>query len=350
MKRSHEITGLDYRLLCQVVGLPYANLMRWMDRIRQDKPPVTKPGPQKVAPFDLEKLRQELQELKHGENRTAGSEALRKRYAAQMSRRDFRRLLRDVRDECKRNRRAMKRRVEWKAPALIWSVDDAQLGRDGRGENIMLNNIRDLSSKYTMEPLDGPAASGEEVAAHLESLFIQHGAPLVLKRDNGSNLNHHAVDRVLEKYGVIPLNSPPYYPPYNGGIEQGQGEMKRGLVGVAKKTSEDRHAHAAWRAHDLNHKERRSLHGANACAVFSAGKGRLKEYSNRKRKEIFEQICSLARAVIEELRSEKKWKSEKHLAAAAWRRSVETWLQQNGMIQVIHPKKVSPHSDAFSVS
>jgi hypothetical protein len=350
MKRSHEITGLDYRLLCQVVGVPYANLMRWMDRIRRDEPPVTKPGPQKVEPIDLEKLKEDMQGLSHGQSRTAGSGALQQQYRYQISRRDFLALLRQVRDEVKRTRRAMKRRVEWKAPALIWSVDDAELGRDGRGEKVMLNNIRDLSSKYTMEPLDGPAASGEEVAAHLESLFIQHGAPLVLKRDNGSNLNHHAVDRVLEKYFVIPLNSPPHYPPYNGGIEQGQGEMKRGLVGVAKKTSEDRHAHAAWRAHDLNHKERRSLHGAIACTVFSAGKARLKEYSNRKRKEIFEQISSLAKAVIEELRSERKWKSEKHLAAAAWRRSVETWLQQNGMIQVTHPKKVSPHSDAFSVS
>jgi hypothetical protein len=342
MKRLHDTTRMDYRLLCQVVGLPYATLMRWMDRVRREEPPVTKPGPQKVERIDLEALKADLQGLNHGQSRTAGSGDLQQRYRYRISRRDFLALLRQVRDEVKRTRRAMQRRVEWKAPALIWSVDDAELGRDGRGEKVMLHNVRDLSSKYVMAPLVGPAVPGEEVAAHLEALFLQHGAPLVLKRDNGGNLNHAVVDRVLEKHGVIPLNSPPHYPPYNGGIEESQGEMKRGLVGVEKKTSEDRDAYGALRAHDLNHKPRRSLHGAIACTVFSAGKARLKEYSNRQRKEIFEQIRNLAATVIEDLRSARKWKSEKYLAAAAWRRSVETWLQQNGMIQVIHPRKVSP--------
>jgi hypothetical protein len=45
------------------------------------------------------------------------------------------------------------------------------------------------------------------------------GRPLVLKRDNGSNLNHQAVDEVLARYLVLPLKSPPHYPPYNGAIE-----------------------------------------------------------------------------------------------------------------------------------
>ena len=60
---------------------------------------------------------------------------------------------------------------------------------------------------------------GETVAVHLEQLFLQHGPPLVLKRDNGSNLNQQAVDEVLARYLVMPLNSPPHYAPYNGGME-----------------------------------------------------------------------------------------------------------------------------------
>ena len=48
----------------------------------------------------------------------------------------------------------------------------------------------------------------------------------MLKRDNGSNLNHQAVDEVLSRYLVIPLNSPPHDPPYNGGMECAVRELK----------------------------------------------------------------------------------------------------------------------------
>jgi hypothetical protein len=53
----------------------------------------------------------------------------------------------------------------------------------------------------------------------LEQRFLQHGPPLVLKRDNGSNLNQQAVNEVLACYLVMPLTSPADYAPYNGGME-----------------------------------------------------------------------------------------------------------------------------------
>jgi hypothetical protein len=71
---------------------------------------------------------------------------------------------------------------------------------------------------------------GESVAARLEQLFLGQGPPLVLKRDNRSNLNHKAVDEVLARHLVIPLNSPPHYPPYNGGMECAVRELKIPLV------------------------------------------------------------------------------------------------------------------------
>ena len=70
---------------------------------------------------------------------------------------------------------------------------------------------------------------GETVAVHLEQLLLRHGPPLVLKRDNGSNLNQQAVDEVLARYLVMPLNSPPHYPPYNGGMECAVRELKTPL-------------------------------------------------------------------------------------------------------------------------
>jgi len=52
-------------------------------------------------------------------------------------------------------------------------------------------------------------ARGRDVAGYLRALFDQHGAPLFLKRDNGSIFNHRAVDAVLAEHCVIPLTVRP---------------------------------------------------------------------------------------------------------------------------------------------
>jgi hypothetical protein len=69
--------------------------------------------------------------------------------------------------------------------------------------------VQDLASRYKFTPWVGERVLGESVAARLEQLFLRQGPSLVLKRDNGSNLNHQAVDEVLARYRVIPLNSLP---------------------------------------------------------------------------------------------------------------------------------------------
>jgi hypothetical protein len=69
----------------------------------------------------------------------------------------------------------------------------------------------------------------EEISGYLTATFNRFGAPLFVKRDNGSNLNHTAVNDVLIEYFVMPVNSPVQYPPYNGAIEEAQTELKIGL-------------------------------------------------------------------------------------------------------------------------
>ncbi len=51
----------------------------------------------------------------------------------------------------------------------------------------------------------------------------------MVKRDNASNLDQQAVDEVLARYLVMPLNSPLHYPPYNGGMECAVGKLKTPL-------------------------------------------------------------------------------------------------------------------------
>jgi hypothetical protein len=100
----------------------------------------------------------------------------------------------------------------------------------------------------------------------------------VLKRDNGSNLNQQAVDEVLARYWVLPLNSPPHYPPYNGGTECAVRELKAPLVEkilAHGQTPESQvQAWAEVLAHDLNHHPRGCLDGRIACRVFQEGKPR----------------------------------------------------------------------------
>ena len=60
----------------------------------------------------------------------------------------------------------------------------------------------------------------------LTSLFARHGAPLVLKSDNGSAFCAEATANFLGESAVIPLFSPPGRPSYNGACEAGIGSLK----------------------------------------------------------------------------------------------------------------------------
>lgn len=114
----------------------------------------------------------------------------------------------------------------------------------------------------------------------------------MLKRDNGSNLNHQAVDEVPARYRVIPLNSPPHFPPYNGGMECAIRELKtplaEKLLARGPITESRIQAWAEALAHNLNHRSRNCLHGQIACKVFQDVKPVMKIYALRKRKETFD--------------------------------------------------------------
>jgi hypothetical protein len=114
------------------------------------------------------------------------------------------------------------------------------------------------------------------IAGYLAAVLDRFGAPLFLKRDNGGNLNHTAVNEVLADHFVLPLNSPVHYPPYNGAIEEAQTELKNGLAAkLAHKPGcprEHLDAYASSVEHDINHRPRPCLNGKNACQVYFAGR------------------------------------------------------------------------------
>jgi len=329
-----------YPRLCASLGLPYASFRRWKHRLEGGQPAFLQPGPQKVAPLNLEELRVALCRLKHGPQRSRGVGRLYRQYQDQISRRDLQALIEAVRHEHARQQQAELRHITWHVPGLVWSLDDAELARFAH-HKLYLHQVQDLASRYKFTPWVGERVWGETVAVHLEQLFLRHGPPLVLKRDNGSNLNHQAVDEVLARHLVIPLNSPPHYPPYNGGMECAVRELKTPLVKrIFDHGSMPEPQVQVWAevlAHDLNHRSRDCLDGQVACKVFQDAKPALKAYTLRKRKEIFDCINELTRALIQVSAVHTQ-----HQVETARRLAVETWLQRNGVITITHNQKVLP--------
>jgi transposase InsO family protein len=321
LDQARQRTQLPWRRLCGSV--PYASVMRWRRRQRLSQPVCRTPGPKKTEPFNAAEFYPLVRQLKPGPSRTPGTGELYARFAATLSRRQFQALVQEQRQD---QRHALKR-ITWLRPGVAWSCDATEYGQAGQ----QLIPVQDLASRYRFAPLVLNHLDGHPIAAHLQALFRQHGAPLFLKRDNGSPFNGQPVDEVLARFGVLPLNNPPHFPRYNGAMEKGIRDLKAAL---------DHHwPHASLipthialavelTAHDLNHQPRRCLQGRSACALFHDDDLRLR-WTRRQRQTIFRLLLQKFGQTIGSMPQD-----DHHTHAAAWRLTVESWLRCQGLIVV----------------
>lgn len=333
-------TRLPYRALCARADVPYSSFMRWRGRVERGESVVKKPGPKPLAALDASRLNARLHSLNHRTHRSFGAPALWHEHRNEISRRDFAQLVADARSQTTREALASQRRVQWK-PGLVWSFDETQfiLQRDGgRMRRLHLLSVQDLGSRYKFPPAATANVSGAWTAAHLVKLFAQHGAPLVLKRDNGSALNCVEVNALLQKHLVIPLNSPPRLPRYNGGIERAQREIKASLrnFATAEFIAAAPEAAAAIAVDHLNHCPRRCLRGQTACEIFCRAKTNLRAYTRAQRKEAFAAITELADNILTSPVSTQIQRN------ATRRHAVEIWLQQQEILTIQPPNRVTP--------
>ena len=323
MKQTRQTS---WRKVCELV--PYASVMRWRQRQRQGKPVCQTPGPKKAVPLNMAELYPLLRQLNHGRVRTQGTGKLYERFAASLSRRQLGVLVQDYRRD---QLQAMKH-IHWLKPGLAWSCDATEYGENGA----LIIPVQDLASRYRFRPLVCQQQEGRQIAAHLESLFRKHGAPLFLKRDNGSPFNHQAVDEIMARFGVLPLNNPPRFPRYNGGMEKSIRDLKAALDQRWQSSSvaiDNFALTVELTVHDLNHQPRRCLEGRTACAVFHDGNLRLR-WSRRLRQIIFRLLLAQFGAMIG------KTTNGTHLKpATAWRVTVESWLRCQGLITVRQNQK-----------
>lgn len=328
IKSEHD---MDQATLVAAAGISASSYKRWKRRMRSGDDPVQKPGAKKVSPIDLEELKQQIDRLDHGKKRSAGTGRLYQINSHRISRREFNDMVGQVRRSINREKSNTRCSVRWLRANLAWALDGMQ------HTACHVQNLQDLYSRYKFDPMTTAyMPCGEEIAGHLQRHLTRFGPPLFIKRDNAGNLNHRAVNDLLEELMVIPINSPCYSPSYNGAIEHSVGEFKDwlGRFKAAAKSFRELALLVANAAHGLNHRPRRCLHGKNACRSYFGSSPLC--YNKRKRKEVFDWISDLA--VDLSVRCGKN-----KIDPSAWRIAARKWMEKHQLIAIVRPAKVLPH-------
>jgi len=319
------------------MGISNSNARRWLSRLRNGEPLINQRGPKVFTSADMdEAIRFDLRSLQHRYRRSYGTQAMYRKYRGNISMRSLDKLVKQTRRAAISVSRKNNKQVSWYGSGLVWAMDDTEVTRNAENGKITLHQIRDLASRYVFPPVESKNVPDEKIVAeNLDRLFKRHGAPLFVKRDNAGNFNNLFVDTVFAKYGVMPLNSPPAYPKYNGAEERGQGELKtelkRHLAGVDGWTLDtiSPFAHAA--ANDLNHMNRKVLKGSHACHIHATTQI---TFTLNERKAIYAWIMRRRDSILE---SGGKCVSPE----SAWRTAAVQWLLKNGLIKITAAEKVS---------
>jgi len=319
--------------------IPCATVLRWKARAKAGEPLLEPAGPKKDTPPDLQTLQQKIRDLRHGRRRTAGTAALLEELKDEVSRRRLQELVAEERQ----NRLNEMKRIQWLKPGVAWSQDTTQYGP----QKMKITPLRDLASKYQVPtPLVAAEENGEHIALYLDTLFQKEGPPLFLKKDLGSPLNCAALDQVLERHRVLPLNSPPEYPQYNGSMERSMKDLKAALDARCFQTGIKEiplGLEVELATHHLNHRRLRSIGGLTPCQFYHDPARRLRLHAATREKifrEIFDQYWQYIVCMPERTR---------HKLNAAWRLIVESWLRRQGWITVRDNQdpKVSTDYDDF---
>ena len=137
--------------------------------------------------------------------------------------------------------------LEWTTPGLVWAMDHTEPPSPVDGQKRAILSVRDLSSgaQILWKEEVGPRAA--EVVRDIECQFVAHGAPLLLKVDNGSAFIAKELQDLCKRWRVELLWSPPRTPRYNGAIEAAIRWMKERTEHVALRSGRP----GEWTAEDL---------------------------------------------------------------------------------------------------
>lgn len=116
--------------------------------------------------------------------------------------------------------------LHWLRAGTVWGMDFTQVSHPIDERYRYAFTVRDLASGMQLLWRAVADETAATAARELEWLFLLHGAPLVLKSDNGSAFRAGLTKELLRQWQVWPLYSPPGKPWYNGAVEASIGSLK----------------------------------------------------------------------------------------------------------------------------
>jgi transposase InsO family protein len=138
----------------------------------------------------------------------------------------------DLEDVQRRFRRIQRRRrlrrqarLDWRVPGAVWAADFKEPREPLEGRYGAILSIKDLASRCQLTWLPVEEATAATVQAEYQRLIEEHGAPLVIKSDNGGPFREVGTKALLAEHQVVPLYNPKRRPSYNGGVERANGQL-----------------------------------------------------------------------------------------------------------------------------
>jgi hypothetical protein len=138
--------------------------------------------------------------------------------------------------------------LHWQRVGAVWAMDFTRTRSRIDGQYPCVFAVRDLASGLQLAWRPVHAETTAAVLAELCLLFTVHGAPLVMKSDNGSAFQAQHLKTFLSLWRVWPLYSPPGQPGYNGAIEASMTWMK---LRTAHQSERNGHP-GTWTSADLD--------------------------------------------------------------------------------------------------
>ncbi len=171
--------------------------------------------------------------------------------------------------------------LSWLVLGAVWAIDGTWLDRavPPLGRRALV--VTEMCSRTTLGLRSVAGERTEAVEQVLQELFTRHGAPLVLKLDNGSAFVSRRLRRFCRQWGVVLMHSPVRRPRWNGTCE------------VSGKWAK-RRAEAAWRA--------RGGHGdltqgdLDAAVTFVGPMPRIDEATRERFRDAFAEQLAIAAA------------------------------------------------------
>jgi transposase InsO family protein len=139
----------------------------------------------------------------------------------------------------RRKRHRRRQRVQWHLPGTVWAIDGTWLEQRvvGSGRRALI-----VVEMHTRKTLALESVAGErayEVERVLAALVEKHGAPLVLKLDNGSAFISLRILVFCALRGITLMHSPVRRPSWNGTCEVSGRWAKRRAQAAAEQRGDD---------------------------------------------------------------------------------------------------------------